>query len=150
MCVSSAPLSPEQREPGTALSHVDGQAEKRRPDMGLSYSQRLQESRAFQEAFDHGTHFVGRAMVMWLRKSDDATLRLGVVASKRTFRRAVERSRAKRLLREAYRLNRFRFSGGQDVILVARRAILDMPRQGVERDLLTLAEKAGMVGKKIC
>jgi ribonuclease P protein component len=87
-------------------------------------------------------------MVMWLACGDAAALRLGVVASKRSFHEAVERSRAKRLLREAYRLNRFRFSGRQDVILVARRAILKAARQDVERDLMALAEKAGMVGKE--
>lgn len=87
-------------------------------------------------------------MVMWVRASDDAALRLGVVAAKRSFHDAVERSRAKRLLREAYRLNRFRFSGRKDVVLVARRAILEVDRRAVERDLLALAEKIGLIGRK--
>jgi ribonuclease P protein component len=140
MCASDAPSSTEQQEPGTA--------EKSRPDMGLSRHQRLQEPRTFREAFDHGSHYAGRFMVLWLRKGEDARLRLGVVAAKRSFREAVERSRAKRLLRESYRLNRFRFSGKQDVVLVARRAILTASRQDVERDLMALAEKAGLIEKK--
>ena len=140
MCVSDAPVPTEQQE--------SGPAEQRRPDMRLSRDQRVLESRIFKEAFDRGPHYAGRFMVMWLACGDAAALRLGVVASKRSFHEAVERSRAKRLLREAYRLNRFRLSGKQDVILLARRAILKATRQDVERDLMALAEKAGMVGKR--
>ena len=141
MCVSGVPPSTERQEP-------EG-VEKHQPDMGLSRRQRILESRCFKEAFDHGPHSTGRFMVMWLRVNDDATLRLGVVASKRSFHEAFERARAKRLLREAYRLNRFRFSGKQDVVLVARHAILGVARQDVERDLLALAEKIGLMGKEL-
>lgn len=140
MCVSDAPVPMEQQEPGLA--------KPRRSDMRLSRDQRVLESRVFRRAFDHGPHYAGRFMVMWLTGGDAAALRLGVVASKRSFHEAVQRSRAKRLLREAYRLNRFRLSGKQEVILVARSAILKAARQDVERDLMALAEKAGLVGKK--
>ena len=37
--------------------------------------------------------------------------------------------------------------GGWDAILVARRPILGASRQDVERDLMALAAKAGMIGK---
>ena len=141
MCVSDAPPSVEQQE--------QGPAQDRRPDMRLSRKQRVSESSVFREAFDHGPHYAGRFMVMWLGRREAGTLRLGVVASKRSFREAVQRARAKRLLREAYRLNRFRFSGTCDVILVARHGILKVARQDVEADLMTLAEKAGLTGRKI-
>jgi ribonuclease P protein component len=85
-------------------------------------------------------------MVMFLRKGRDARLRLGVVASKRSFRRAVDRSRAKRLLREAYRLNRHRLTGDVDVVLLARSRIREAARSEVEKDLLRLAGKAGLTG----
>jgi len=66
------------------------------------------------------------------------------VAAKKTFRRAVDRSRAKRLLREAFRLNRWRLAGDVDVILVARSAILKVGRRAVEQDLLEAAARAGI------
>lgn len=139
MGASDAPASAEQQE--------QGPVEQRRPDMRLSRDQRVLESRVFKEAFDHGPHHAGRLMVMWLAGGSEAALRLGVVASKRSFRRAADRARAKRLLREAYRLNRHRLSGNWDAILVARRPILGASRQDVERDLMALAAKAGMIGK---
>jgi len=68
-----------------------------------------------------------------------------VVASRRSFRRAVDRARAKRLLRESFRLNRHRFTGAVDVILVARMSLSAVRRPEAERDLLRLAEKAGLL-----
>ena len=60
-------------------------------------------------------------MVFWRRRGAGAALRLGVVASRKVGG-AVQRARAKRRLRSAYRLNRHRFRGDCDVVLIARAA----------------------------
>ena len=103
---------------------------------------RLRTSSAIDEAFNGGVRFPGHCMVMWLRRGEDADLRLGVVVSRRTFRRAVDRNRAKRLLREAFRLNRGRLQGRVDVVLVGRQAILSETFGTIENDLMRLASKA--------
>ena len=115
------------------------------PDRGLSRFQRITKSSIFHEAFDKGPSYVGKFMVMRLRCGEQACLRLGVIASKRSFRKAVMRVKAKRLLKEAYRLNRFRLHGDYDVILIARQHILDASLRTIEKELLTLAEKAGLL-----
>ena len=69
---------------------------------------------------------------------------MGVIASRRTFRRAVDRARAKRLLRESFRLNRQRLRGTGRIVLVARRRILGVKRDAVDADLMRLARKAGL------
>ncbi len=111
---------------------------------GLARHQRLTRSALFGEAYAQGRRFAGRFMVMWLREGGDAALRLGVVASRKTGG-AVERNRAKRRLREAYRLHRHRFHGQADVILIARRAIVKAAWKDIEQDLLRLAEEAGLL-----
>ena len=83
-------------------------------------------------------------MVLWLREGEGASLRLGVVASRKVGH-AVQRARAKRLLREAYRRNRHRFSGLCDVVLIARRSLLDATWEEVVEELLELAGKAGIL-----
>lgn len=86
-------------------------------------------------------------MVLYLLPRPEGALRLGVVTGRKVGN-AVQRNRARRLLREAFRRNRFRMQGQVDVVLVARAALLatDWPR--VEEELLALAQRAGLMEGK--
>ena len=106
----------------------------------------MDRSGAFREVFDRGRSHPGRFLVLWVRGDGSPSYRLGVVASRRTFRKAVQRSRAKRLLREAFRLNRHKLAGGGDIVLIGRRRILGTSRPGVDADLLRVAGRAGILG----
>ena len=113
----------------------------------LSRSQRLTRSALFQETYAQRRRYVGRTMILWLRGGEDAALRLGVVASKKTGN-AVARNRAKRRLREVFRLNRHRLHGKVDIILIARRVIFQATWKDLEQDLLKLADKAGLLSAR--
>ena len=101
----------------------------------------------FEETYAQKRRAIGRHMVMWLRRADDAELRLGVVASLKVGG-AVSRNRAKRRLREAFRLHRREFSAGVDVVLVARRGADRAVWKEFEEELLLLARKLGLMEKK--
>ena len=58
----------------------------------------------YKRIFDRGRSVKGRLLVAWYLESPDADRMAGVVVSKKSFHDAVDRNRAKRLLREAYRL----------------------------------------------
>ncbi len=113
-------------------------------DRGLSSSQRISRSQEFLEAYSQERKWVGRAMVLFLREGKGASLRLGVVASKKVGK-AHQRNRARRRLREAWRLNRPCFDGAVDVVLVARRGAVSEPFERIEWELMKLARRAGLV-----
>lgn len=113
------------------------------PDERLGRSRRLTRPSEFEEAFSQGRKQVGRLMVLWLREGQGAALRLGVVTSRKVGG-AVQRARARRRLREAFRKSRASFAGDVDVVLVARSPVVDAPWSDVVKELNVLARKAGL------
>ena len=113
----------------------------------LRQHQRLRSPALFQETYDQGKSWRGRLMVLFLRQGEGASLRLGVVASRAAVGIAVDRNRARRRLREAFRLQRSQFSAEFDVVLIARRALLVAPWTAVVSELLYLARKSGLMAK---
>ncbi len=83
-------------------------------------------------------------MVLWWCEGADGGGRVGTVASKRSLRRAVARNRARRLLREAYRLNRPDLESGVDIVLVARTRIADKACAEVAEEFRRLCRLAGI------
>lgn len=126
--------------PGDA-AHIP---DNREPDRRLRRHQRLTSEEDFRETYGQGKSGAARTLVMWLRHGPGASLRVGVVASKK-IGNAVCRNRAKRRLREAWRLNRNRFRGDVDVVLVARHSILSARWQDVNDDLIRLAKRGGLL-----
>ncbi len=82
---------------------------------------------------------------MWiLRIQGEGVGRAGTVASKRTFHDAVQRNRARRLLREAYRTQRAHLEPGIQLVLLARRMILKATSREVADDFRRMCRKAGL------
>ena len=112
---------------------------------GLARGQRLVASYLVREAFDQGRSHAGRLVVVWERSGPGASARLGVVTGARTFRKAVYRSRARRLMREAFRLNRSKLRSDIDYVLIGRRGLMDCTCADLEKDLLNVARAKGLM-----
>jgi ribonuclease P protein component len=67
-----------------------------------------------------------------------------VVASRRSFPTAVARNRARRRLREVFRLSRSALRAGVDMVLVARPRILDAPFDAVRADFRSVCVRLGI------
>ncbi len=124
----------------------EGAAGPQRATQRLGRAQRLVRTSLFRETYAQGRRWIGRFMVLWLREGEGAALRLGVVSGKKVGP-AVQRNKARRRLREAYRRNRDRFSGPFDVILIARKGASIAPWDDLVTELLDLAQQAGLTQK---
>ena len=86
----------------------------------------------------------GCLIANWKRTSANAFPRLGVITSGK-IGGAVVRSRARRLLRESFRLHQHELAQPVDLVLVARASIAGKSFAAVERDFLTALRKARLL-----
>jgi ribonuclease P protein component len=104
---------------------------------------RIAKSAEFRLVYGEGKRFDGRFMTLFLRPSPINLHRLGVTASKKGIGKAHERFRAKRLLREAFRLSRIELdelSGKYDWVLNAKRGLLKVKLENPLQDFRQLIE----------
>lgn len=103
---------------------------------GYPASIRLKKRADFQRLYTHGARVSGRYVVLFLKKTEEGAGRFGVTAS-RKIGGAVSRSRAKRRLRELYRLHREEHQlGGVDIVANAKRGTTAIPWCELERDFV--------------
>ena len=86
-------------------------------------------------------------MVLWLRSAPDASLRLGLISSKKVHLQANKRNRARRQLREAYRHIRPHLNGQVDLIFVARRSLLKATLKEIKNEMYSLLTQAGLLAE---
>jgi ribonuclease P protein component len=107
---------------------------------------RLRRSGDIQRAYDEGKSWAHPLLVLVVRPNDLGSSRVGVAASRKAGS-AVERNRAKRVLREAARHLYPEFeSKGWDVVLIARPGLLGVKQMEVEEALALLLKRAGSSG----
>jgi ribonuclease P protein component len=109
--------------------------------------ERLQRNYEFRRVYEHGRKVEGKYVVLYVWEGTTETAAagrraLGVVTSRKVGD-AVTRNRARRLLREAYRLNKHKLKTNLQMVMVARIAIRGRRLQEIEACLLDLFREAG-------
>ena len=112
--------------------------------LGFARERRIKQGRDFSKLRQHGKRLVHGCMIAnWLPAEIGKPSRLGVVVSGKVGN-AVKRSRARRLLREAFRLHQHEFEP-VELVLVARPSIAAKGFADVEQDFLTTLRKARLL-----
>jgi len=107
-------------------------------------SLRLRTQRDFRSVYGRGRRASGDwlTVVVWPRRAGEVpAARIGVSVSKE-HGGAVRRNKLKRLLREAFRLERHRMPADLDVVLIPKRRDDNVPLQPLREELVRLIERA--------
>lgn len=117
------------------------------PNLKFGRAMRIKQGRDFSRARQEGQRLVcGCLIANWRKLAPEAHSRLGVVTSGK-LGGAIIRNRARRLLREAFRLHQHHLTQPVDLVLIARASITGKGYGDVEKDLLTTLRKAGLLNK---
>jgi len=109
---------------------------------GLPSRGRLKTQHHFRAVYQRGRRAAGSWLtVVALRRRDDNLARLGVSVSK-DHGGAVRRNKLKRLLREAFRLERGRLPGAVDLVLIPRQRADDFPLAALREEIVQLVQRA--------
>jgi ribonuclease P protein component len=150
----SQPQLDEERAGNSAESEASG---PKTPDAGLRAmspeaqalrlprSKRLKRARDFAEIRRQGRRLaLGCLIANWQLLPPGSASRIGVVTSRKLGPAAV-RSRARRLLREAFRLHQHDLLRPAAIVLVGRQSLAGAKFERVERDFMSALRRAGLL-----
>ena len=109
-------------------------------------SERLKSSKDFKAVFQQCRKLEDKNLAFYVQfNKEDAGLRKFGVSLSRALGKAYLRNRLKRRLREIYRVEKEKFPGGYQVILVPRRGSVDRSFGEIRESFLGLATRAGLL-----
>jgi ribonuclease P protein component len=111
----SPPSDPRPEAPGDRLISSP------RPTYRFPRSSRITQRADFQRVYRFGRRIETRFFVLYVRKNELPTHRLGITASKK-MGNAVVRNRLKRLFREAFRKNPMPFECRYDIVINSKKS----------------------------
>jgi ribonuclease P protein component len=105
---------------------------------GFGRHERIRRRADFQQVYLQGTRVHGRYGTVFVLANRLSVGRLGIAATKK-LGGAVQRNRAKRLIREVFRRNKI--APGFDVVVVPKRELLDASLTALETDYRNTLER---------
>jgi ribonuclease P protein component len=100
--------------------------------------ERIRRRAEFKQVYERGVRIHSRYSTVFILSNEREVGRLGIAAT-RKLGGAVQRNRAKRLIREVFRRNKI--AAGFDVVIIPKRDLLDASLSTLETDYRTLLER---------
>lgn len=110
----------------------------------LPKENRLRQEQDFKQVAKAGKAVFSPSLSLKLIKNNSDLSRFGIIVSTKVSKKAVERNRLKRRLREIIRLNLPRFKKGFDVMVLTRAAAKDFEYLQLKEIMAELFKKANL------
>ena len=110
----------------------------------MKFSESLQKNQDFRRVYSRGKSRANQVLVLYVLRNEGQTNRIGISVSKK-IGNSVIRHQIKRRLKESYRLNENRFDRGLDIVVIARSGAKERDFFGLERALMYLSGKLGIL-----
>ena len=110
----------------------------------MEFTERLKKNSDFVKVYRKGKSRANHQVVLYIMKNGTEVNRLGISVSKKVGN-SVIRHRAKRLIKEAYRLNERKFEKGYDLVFIARSGVRDRTFAEIEKSLLHISALQGVL-----
>lgn len=104
----------------------------------------LRNKKDFSSIYKHGKSFGDKYVVLFFKKNNLSYNRTAFLASKKVGN-SVKRNRARRLMKEAYRLSEIDLQNGYDFIIIARATIDNQKYKNVRKSLESVFRRAKVI-----
>lgn len=105
-------------------------------------SDRILKRDEFRRVYEQGRKLHGRYFTAFVLPRQTVRPRIGITTT-RKIGNAVERNRARRLLREAFRKNKWLVPAGVDIVINVKRPLVEAAYRDLEGDFIAFLERAG-------
>ena len=113
----------------------------------MEHTVSLKLNHVFRRLYGRGKSAVNPCLAVYCRKNNLGYSRLGLTVGVK-LGKAVVRNRTRRRIKEAYRIHEGAFFPGSDIVVVARVRAAHSRYRELERSLLSLADKLGLLRKE--
>ena len=121
------------------MSNVESPRSKADKAAAFRAAERVRRRVEYQQIYDRGLRTHGRYLTLFTLSNNLPMGRLGIAAT-RKFGGAVERNRAKRLIREVFRRNKL--APGFDIVVIPKRELLDASLTALETEFRNILERS--------
>lgn len=114
----------------------------------LPSSYRLTKSRDFEKVLKEKKSFFTPLFVLKTTENNLDCFRVGIIVSQKISKKATQRNKIKRILREAIRKHLKQIRSGFDIVILSRPAILNKEYKEVEKYIKIALSKAHLLKTK--
>ena len=108
---------------------------------------RIRKQKDFENIYSKGVYYSEGFLAVKFIENKKLFSRFGFIVSKKISKKAVERNRIKRILRESIRLSKNQIKEGYDIIFITRNGIESRAYREISNTVEKLLMKSGLLKK---